>query len=505
MKNSNRHFLHLNSQFGGMMVELMLSLALASIAIPFIFRYQKNTIERAHNIEVVKQMETVQHALEKCMVAKQGTLLNNVSTPIFSENNMTVNRMECVYMSKSGKGLINYGLTQDFVNKYKNSYKLRILKSPNGTGSFVLQGVVILNDNSLTALRTREIVNMGGGKIGFIDGNNVYGGFNSFKKDKNSFGANNNTSGVVGTTATMQGNTEYLWRTGSDDADSASNATMLSNLNLNGQNIDDVGTIYVSQAYFDNTLTANTINVRSLQFMQNVGLGANYSSETMNVSFGDIVNAGGSNLNACSEWVEGEDKVCKEGTLTFKEEALINNFILSSLEVTNGMALSKYTLPSSGDVKFTVNGDLILKNATATNLVINDAGGVIVPKVTVTERIVAPDNDTYYWEIAGIRDGRGPNTGNFYDIILKDTNANRSLYSMLSLIYEYEENKASHGGSVASAAAIASADANYCLSSRDKFREVMKNGEGLTLGDSLKILESVQSTVMSKYYSLWPK
>ena len=72
----NKKFLF-NQQRGGMLVELMMTLAISAIIIPFIFRYQQNAVERARNIAVTKQMETVQSALEKYIIQNRSTYINH--------------------------------------------------------------------------------------------------------------------------------------------------------------------------------------------------------------------------------------------------------------------------------------------------------------------------------------------------------------------------------------------------------------------------------------------
>ena len=72
----NKTFL-LKQQYGGMLVEIMMTLAISAIMIPFIFRYQQNAVERARNIAVSKQMEMVQGALEKYIVKNRSTYINH--------------------------------------------------------------------------------------------------------------------------------------------------------------------------------------------------------------------------------------------------------------------------------------------------------------------------------------------------------------------------------------------------------------------------------------------
>ena len=260
-----------NLQQGSMLMELMLSLALAMIIIPFVFRYQKNTIERARNIAVVKQMETVQAALERCIFENRSEIVNQ-GVSVLSENNTDSTKIDCLILSNYEgdaiklRGLVNYGLTNEFANDFKDDYKLRILRTADHTGQPVLQGVVLLNslDNqNINALRTREIVRLGGGQIGFIDGNDVQGGYGSFKTVKSDFGFQNFNAGILQTTGTMRGDSKYLWRLPSD---SEEDATMLSDLNLDGHNIENIKSLKGKEAYFHNLVLNQKSEAKNVHF-----------------------------------------------------------------------------------------------------------------------------------------------------------------------------------------------------------------------------------------------
>ena len=73
--NTKQKFLSRNTQHGGMLVELMMTIALAAILIPFVFRYQQNAVSRARNIAVTKQMENVQSALERYIIENKNILI----------------------------------------------------------------------------------------------------------------------------------------------------------------------------------------------------------------------------------------------------------------------------------------------------------------------------------------------------------------------------------------------------------------------------------------------
>ena len=64
MKTHKKYFFNLPDQHGGMLIELMMTICLAAIVIPFIFRYQQNAVLRARNIVIANQLEIVQNALE---------------------------------------------------------------------------------------------------------------------------------------------------------------------------------------------------------------------------------------------------------------------------------------------------------------------------------------------------------------------------------------------------------------------------------------------------------
>ena len=69
-------------QRGSMLVELLLSVALAVLVIPYIFQYQQDAIIRAENISVVRQMSAVQTSLERYIVENRESLLQAVGKNI---------------------------------------------------------------------------------------------------------------------------------------------------------------------------------------------------------------------------------------------------------------------------------------------------------------------------------------------------------------------------------------------------------------------------------------
>jgi hypothetical protein len=304
MKTTDR-FLRHNHQHGGMLMEMMLSVALAAITIPFVARYQKNTIERARNVAVVKQMDIVRGALERCIMENRSIFLLQTGNFVFSENNMDPSKADCLILSDDDGvyGLINYGLTPEFVNDYKNDYSLRIRKSKDDTGQAVLQGIVLLKNGNVNTLSTREIVNLGGGQVGFTDGNYVRGGFNAFSTEKTNYGLTTDDQGIIQTTETTRGDSKYLWRTADASQD---DRTMLSFLNLDGHDITNMSGFSASKAYFSNRITLDpaypsesgkTINV--LKFSNHMNLNnTNLTGENAIMNGNFVADSQGATLTA---------------------------------------------------------------------------------------------------------------------------------------------------------------------------------------------------------------
>ena len=175
-------FVNRKQQRGSMLVELLMSVALAAIVMPFIFRYQKDAIVRAENIAITRQMETVQSALERYIVDNREALLKTVG-----KNITRVNFAD----------LVDYGISEGLVSEYSKEYQIRVLKSNDVNNQATLQGVIVFSSDEISPLRTREIVAMGGDSMGIIEGNRAYGTFGAWRADTVDLGVNIQ-DGIVG-------------------------------------------------------------------------------------------------------------------------------------------------------------------------------------------------------------------------------------------------------------------------------------------------------------------
>ncbi len=367
MKTHKKYFFNLPDQHGGMLIELMMTICLAAIVIPFIFRYQQNAVLRARNIVIANQLEIVQNALEHYILENKSLLMKPVGKKIFN-----------VKISD----LVNYGLPDNIANSYKDDYQLRILKSSDINNKSTLQGIVILNDKSISPLRTREIVNLGGGKFGFIESNQTYGGFGVFHTNASDFGITKN-KGIVGTTSVKRGNIEYLWRLPSERA---SDATMLSSLNLDGHDIINARFIDANKAQFEEKINSGKLATNSLVFANRTKLDSVYA--TNNAVVNGALTADSKQMN-----VAGLLSLADSGKFSsFKTNDLyVNNLTLSGFSV-NASSGKESILKVIGDM------DLVLGHVDVGYVTVGYTGSV-TPKLIVSDKIQDAKDSSYYWDI----------------------------------------------------------------------------------------------------------
>ena len=360
-------FFHRNTQKGGMLVELMMTIALAAIIIPFVFRYQQTAVVRARNVAIAKQMENVQNALERYIIENKTELMRPVGK--------NISRVQIA-------DLVNYGLPEYIVANYQNDYQIRVLKSADNNNKSTLQGIVILSNSEITPLRTREIVNLGGGKFGFVEGGITSGGFGAFHANAADFGMRD-AKGLVGTTNTTRGNTEYLWRLPSENE---KDATMLSPLNLDGHDITKVRFLDANKAQFEGKLKIGKVAVDSMAFSNRVTINAIFSTNTAVVN--GAFTSDSRNLNG-------------GGTLTLADSAKFSSFTTNDLYVNN-LTLNGFTVAStsgkSSTLKVIGDMDLILGRITAAYVSVGYTGSV-TPQLNITDKIQDPKDSSYYWDI----------------------------------------------------------------------------------------------------------
>lgn len=377
---ANRIFIKSNELRGSMLVELLLTIALVVLTLPFIFRYSVRATTRAQNIATMQQMEMIQTALERYIIANREDLLSTVG-----RNIVRVRLAD----------LAEYGVPEQIVADRGNDYQLRVLKSNDFNNRATLQGVVVLSDNNIGPLRTREIVNMGGQSMGFVDGTRAYGAYGAWRAGTVDLGLGT-SDGIISTTAVTRENAKYLWRVPSDDMQ---DATMASALNLGGHNITDISFFDVRSAMFDETLTAGKVATNNIIFKNRTSLDKTFFATSTTVSGGMSSDAKNMDIS---------------GMFSLSDTAKFSSFTTEDLYVTN-MTLGGLTIDSDKDVvrlKINQSLDMTTGRIDAMFVTVGFAGS-ITPRLYVRQRIEDSSNSEFFWDAES-------RVANLFDVIFFD-------------------------------------------------------------------------------------
>ena len=422
-------FSSLNNQRGGMLIELLMSVAIVALVLPFLFKYQQDSVVRAENITVARQMQDVQNALERYIVLNRDVLLNVAGKSITRVNIAD---------------LAEYGVAESIIEKDGDKYQLRILKSGDSTGQATLQGVVVMSDTTISPLRTRQIVEVGGDNMGFIEGTHAYGTFGAWHTDAIDIGVNV-PDGII-TTSVRRDNALYLWREPSDNAD---DSKMLSPLNLGGHDI--VATKYFDAfaAQFDENLKSITVAADKVVFSNRTTIDS--VLETKNATCVG-------NLSADSKTME------IAGTLSLADTGKFSNFTVKDLW-TNTLSLSGLSNSSKAAV-LNINQRLDMTGGRI-SAVYTTVGfsGSITPRLAVRDKIVDSVNDEYYWDVKN-------KMANLYDVSFPE------LERMATLIVYKEADKSTVAGRTFSAVAA---------------------NKNATVADYMNAIQEIQNKVRAKY------
>lgn len=417
-------------QRGSMLVELLLSVALAVLVIPYIFQYQQDAIIRAENISVVRQMSAVQTSLERYIVENREALLQAVGK--------NITRIK-------PSDLAEYGLPETVLQN-ADKYQLRILKSTDTTGSATLQGVVVFTDSSITPIRTRQIVNLSGGSMGFVEDKHAWGGFGTWHNNTIDMGINS-TDGLVDTTTVHRDNALYLWRVPS--ADSA-DATMMTALNLGGHDIANAKFFDAYGLQTSDTLTLSSGVVRDMIFQNRPTIDSEYTTTNATVAGG--ISADGRSMNVA-------------GTLTMADVGKFSSFTTGDLWVRNltlsGVSVDAYDenyrlQPAILNVSQSL--DMTSGHVDAIYTTVSFTGSV-TPRLVVSDLIQDSRNSDYYWDV-------NANRANFADVSLAE------LSRLATLVAFYEKDASTSATQIFGAvSANKNATASDYLNAIDKIAE----------------------------------
>ena len=371
-----------NQSRGNMLVELLLSVALAAIIIPFVFKYQQNAVVRAQNIAITEQMADIQSALERYIVANRENLLRAVGRNITR-----------VSMSD----LAPFGVPESVLESGDEKYQLRILKSSGFDDQSTLQGVIVRVSDDITPLRTREIVKLSGGSMGFIDGKHAYGTFGAWHTDSVDLGIDID-NGIVETTSVNRDNALYLWRLPSDKPE---DSRMMTALNLGGHNINNSSFINSSHVEFSEFLTVPNIAVQDLIFQNRTTVNWPFESTTAVVS--GMLSSDAKNMEIAGSFNIAD--VAKFSSVT-TDNLWVSKLSLSGLSINED---AEYAI-----LKINQALDMTGGRISAMYVTVGFAGSV-TPRLVIRDRLQDSVNSSYYWDASS-------GEANFADAIFQELN-----------------------------------------------------------------------------------
>ena len=425
-----------NSQHGSMLVELLMSVALAAIIMPFIFKYQQGVVQRAENIAITKQMSEIQSALERYIFDNREKLLNTVG-----RNITRVNLSD----------LAQYGLGADLVGDTSGQYQLRVLKSNDVENRATLQGIIVFSSDEINPMRTREIVAIGGGEMGFIEGNRAYGTFGAWRADTIDLGLNI-SDGIVETTAVNRDNALYLYRV---PTDSQSDATMQSALNLGGHDITNASFFDTDAAEFSETVTLGSAVAENVIFQNRTTLDNQMAIKNATVS--GVLSSDSRTMEVAKNFALAD---LGKFTSFTTGDLWVSNMTLGGLSISDA-----YSGPAVLTVNKTV--DMTAGNISAMFVTVGFAGS-ITPRLVVYDRIEDSTNPDFYWDVAN-------GTANMFDMSLE------ILTDMAGQVIYDENATGTESGQI--------------------FNAVVTN-KNATVSDYMNAIREIQTTVRAKYRML---
>lgn len=434
MINKKAFFLKQNDSSGNMLLELLLSVALCAIIIPFVFKYQQHSVERAKNIQLRNQMTEIQVALEKYIIKNRTNLLKTVG------KNITRVKLDDLY---------EFGLPTAIDNT-DDKYQLRVLKSQDITGSATLQGVIVRATEDITPLRTREIVNLAGGTMGFVDKTHAYGNFGVWNADIVDLGINVD-NGLIETTAVNRDNALYLWRVPSNNP---ADAQMMTPLNLNGHDIKNATFINANFIEFNEYLTAENIATKDLIFKNRTTIDSQmYANNTV---IAGTLSADAKNMEI-------------SGTLSLGDLGKFSSTTGNNLWVSN-MTLAGLSINSEDNfalMKINQYLDMVSGHINALSVSVGFTGS-ISPRLVVYDKIQDSVNQDYFWDAKSKK-------ARFVDASFVELNR------MATLATYYENDKSTHAGRI--------------------FSTVSAN-KNATVADFMNAINEIQNQVEEKYQYL---
>jgi hypothetical protein len=350
---------------GAGLLELLLALAIFMEILPFVYGFAKRQNERAENVAIVKKIGVVSDALERYISDNRQRLLAPVSR--------NVTRVRLSELT---------GVSPDELGGAK--IELRVVKSKDSAGHAFVQGIVVFDSPSLSPLRTRQIASAGGASAGFADGRMLYGSFGTWRAPMSAIGAAVGRHSVLAETKTFRDGGDYLHRLPSGEP---LDATMGSDLDLGGHNIEDAKSVSAVAARFLDTLETDGIESSKMTVLNRMDWTAPLES------FGDAtvngaISSDGRSIDASGIVISGRSQFRSVSA----DSLAADNLYLSGFSVAS----------DGGPAVLSISGTLDMKKGhiRAIDSFVGFSGSV-APKLIVTERIEDGGDSGYYWDVAG--------------------------------------------------------------------------------------------------------
>ncbi|MGI5845746.1 MAG: type II secretion system protein [Alphaproteobacteria bacterium] len=359
--NKNKFF---KNEFGGMLLEILLSLAIAASILPFVMRELNDRAKRAENVRIARDIDITKDALERYMIAHK--------IKLFEPTGRVITKVKIRDLAKYGN-----------IPKDHDKFQARIIKSRDMAGHSVLSGMVIYNSADISPLRTREIAELGGVSSGFIDKNHAHGAFGTWRSRTNIFDAQLGKNSIVGGTKTLLSGGDFLWRTPSKNSFDSS---MSSNLLMGGNNINNILSIDARNSDFTEILKSDSIVAQKVQISPRTEL------DTQLKITGETLVMGTLTSDSRNAEISGELLLGDTGRFSRLEanELWVRDLNLNWLSV-NGS-------DKSATLKISNIMDVTRGRVTARTVTVGYTGSV-APKINITERIEDPADSSYYWDL----------------------------------------------------------------------------------------------------------
>lgn len=345
-------------------MEILLSLAIAAFALPFVLRELDARSGRAANVRVARDIAQTRAALEKYMEARKLELL--------APTGRTITRVRIRDLAEYG------GIAKD-----NGKFQARIIKSRDRGGRSVLSGMVIFESADISPVRTREIAELGLDSAGFVENNEAYGAYGTWRSKVNIFDAKLGKDSIVESTGTILSGGGFLWRLPSDNP---LDGSMASDLSLGGYGIKDADSLDAFSARFTEILKAGLISARKVQITPraNWDSGLDISGETL---VQGVLTSESRNMEI-------------SGDLFLNSSARLSKLEAERLWVgdlkLSGLSLGGSAKPNLLKVAQTI--DMVRGRASAMIAMVGFAGSV-APRISVSDKIEDAGDPGYYWDL----------------------------------------------------------------------------------------------------------